>query len=56
MEDDTGNPMREPLWIDRREQIISFHEEAGYEKLEFPSVEEKMEYVIDKGANGFRIQ
>lgn len=56
MEDDTDKRTKEPLWIDRREQIISFHEEAGYEKLEFPSVEEKMEYVIDKGANGFRIQ
>lgn len=56
MEDDTAAQMPEALWIDRREQIISFHEEAGYERLEFPSVEEKMEYVIDKGANGFRIQ
>lgn len=44
------------LWIDWTEQIVSFHEETGYERLEFSSVEEKMDYVFSKSSNGFRIQ
>lgn len=56
MDDETGTQMLPSLWIDWAEHIVSFHEEAGYERLEFPSQEEKMEYVFQQTSNGFRIQ
>ena len=56
MEDGTGTQPLLWLWIDWTEQIVSFHEEAGYEKLTFSSVEEKMDYAFAKSSNGFRIQ
>lgn len=56
MDDDTEAQTFQPLWIDWTERIISFHEEAGYERLEFSSNEEKMAYVFEKTSNGFRIQ
>ena len=56
MEDGTAAQMPQTVWIDWRDHILSFHEEAGYERLEFPSNEEKMAYVFEKTSNGFRIQ
>lgn len=35
------------LWIDWTEHIVSFHEEDGYERLD---------YAVEKCSNGFRIQ
>ena len=43
------------LWIHWSNHVISFHEESGYERLEFPTYEKKMEYVFGKTSNGFRI-
>ena len=56
MDDGTGLQQSSPLWIDWAGRIVSFHEEDGYERLEFPSVRERMEYVVQKSSNGFRIQ
>lgn len=56
MEDGIGAQELPLLWIDWTEHVVSFHEEAGFERLEFPSHEEKMEYVFEKTSNGFRIQ
>ena len=56
MEDGTGTQAVQFLWISRTERIVSFHEEAGYDRLEFLSNKEKMEYVFQKTSNGFRIQ
>ena len=56
MEDDTGAQAPQAIWINWTEQILSFHEEDGYERLEFPSNEAKMDYVFQKTSNGFRIQ
>lgn len=56
MDDDTEAETFQPLWVDWTERIISFHQEAGYERLEFSSNEEKMAYVFEKTSNGFRIQ
>ncbi len=56
MDDDAETQGLPWLWINWRDQIVSFHEEAGYEKLEFSSNEEKLEYVFRKCSNGFRIQ
>lgn len=56
MEDGIGAQTLPLLWINWMEQVVSFHEEDGYERLEFPSDEEKLEYVFEKTSNGFRIQ
>ena len=56
MDDDTGTQVPQSLWINWASHIMSFHEEVGYERLEFSSNEEKMEYVFQKSSHGFRIQ
>lgn len=56
MDDDTGTQEFQPLWIHWTDHILSFHEEDGYERLEFSSKEEKMAYVFQKTSNGFRVQ
>lgn len=56
MVDDTGTQGTQIVWISQADHIVSFHEENGYERLEFSSNEEKMEYVFQKCSNGFRIQ
>lgn len=47
-----------PLWINQSDYIISFHEvdSGSYERLVFPSQDEKMEFVFQKCSSGFRIQ
>lgn len=56
MEDDTGVGAPQAIWINWKEQILSFHWEEGYERLEFPTNQDKMDYVFQKTSNGFRIQ
>lgn len=56
MDDGIGTKNTQLLWIHWSDHVISFHEEAGYERLEFYTYEEKMEYVFGKTSNGFRIQ
>lgn len=47
-----------PLWINQSDHIISFHkvDSGSYERLVFPSQDEKMEFVFQKCSSGFRIQ
>ena len=56
MEDDTGAMTPHVIWINWMDHILSFHKEAGYERVEFSSSDEKMAYVFQKTSNGFRIQ
>lgn len=56
MDSDTGAQEFQVLWIDWANHIVSFHEENGFERLEFSSKEEKMAYAFQKSFNGFRIQ
>ena len=56
MDDDAGAQKLHVLWIDWTNHIVSFHEEMGYKRLEFATRKDKMEYVFQKGASGFRIQ
>jgi len=56
MDDDTGARALPELWIDWTDHIVSFHQEDGYERLEFSSDEEKMNYVLQKSSAGFRVQ
>ena len=41
MDDDTGTQQLQSLWIDWADHIVSFHQEDGYERLDFSSNEEK---------------
>lgn len=56
MKDGIGGSKLRLLWIHWSDHIISFHEEDGYERKEFSTIEEQMDYVFGKTANGFRIQ
>lgn len=56
MEDGTGTQVPQAIWINWTEHILSFHPAAGYVRMEFPSNEEKMDYVFQKSSSGFRIQ
>ena len=56
MDDDTGTQEIQSLWVHQLDHIVSFHEEVGYERLDFSSDEEKMKYAFEKTSNGFRIQ
>lgn len=56
MDDDTGTQQLQSLWIDWADHIVSFHQEDGYERLDFSSNEEKMDYAFQKSFAGFRIQ
>lgn len=44
------------LWVNWEKRVISFQEAAGFEKLNFPSHEEKFAFAIEKGSSGFAIQ
>ncbi len=45
-----------PIWIDWGSKVISFREEPGFEKLEYPTQEEKFSFLVEKVDTGFRIQ
>ena len=47
---------RSLLWVDWTERVVSFHEASGFERLEFSSDEEKLDYAFQKTSGGFRIQ
>lgn len=44
------------IWVDWENRVISFSEESGFEKLMFPTHEEKLKFAIDRGNEDFGIQ
>ena len=44
------------IWVNWETKEISFSEENGFEKLTFPTHEEKIKFAIDRGNEGFGIQ
>ena len=44
------------LWVDWRNQVISFRQMETCELKFFPSPEERLLYAFEKCASGFRIQ
>lgn len=44
------------VWVDATERIVSFKYVEGLEQLNFPSHDEMIVFVIEKGATGYRIQ
>lgn len=54
--DDAGEQVPQTLWIDWPAQVVSFHQEEGFEKVTFPDHEAMLTYVFQKTSNGFRIQ
>ncbi len=56
METESESKKANLLWIDSNHKIISFKECEQFEKMQFESKEEKMDYVIEQGYMGYRIQ
>lgn len=44
------------IWVDWEHRIISFHEEEGFERLDYTTHEEMFTFAIAKGFAGFGIQ
>ena len=44
------------IWVDWETKVISFSEENGFEKLTFPTHEEKIQFALNRGNDGFGIQ
>lgn len=42
-------------WFNKNDQIVTFRETAGYEKLTFQTQEDKMAYVCQLCESGYRI-
>ena len=45
-----------PVWINWEHRVVSFLEAEGFERLEYPSHDEMLWFVIGKGNEGFGIQ
>lgn len=45
-----------PVWIDWDRKIVSFQEEKGFDKLEYPTHDEMFRFAIKKTLEGFAIQ
>lgn len=44
------------IWVDWENRVISFSKRKGFEELRFPTREEKLQFAIEKGNEGFGIQ
>ena len=42
------------IWIDREKQVVSFHEEAGYERMVFTYHAHFLQYLMDLQEKCFR--
>ena len=42
-------------WVNKEEQIVTFRETEGFEKLTFRTQEDKMSYVYNLCESGYRI-
>lgn len=54
--DDAGAQVSQVLWINWSAQVVSFHQEEGFETVTFPDHDAMLTYVFQKTSNGFRIQ
>ena len=44
------------IWVNWDTRVISFHKVVGFEELQFPTYEEKLKFVTERGYEGFGIQ
>lgn len=44
------------LWVDWEHRVISFHQAPGFERLEYPTRREMLEFAMEKSRDGFSIQ
>ena len=44
------------IWVNWERRVISFTHENGFEELNFPTREEKFQFAIERGNEGFGIQ
>lgn len=43
------------IWVDWKNRIVSFQNEDGFEKLEYPTHDEMFQFAIEKTMSGFGI-
>lgn len=48
--------MQFDLWVNWERRVVSFSKENGFEKVTFPTHEEKMKYALERSNEGFKIQ
>lgn len=56
MVDDAVVQVSQMLWINWKENVVSFHPEDGFEAVEFQDHDAMLQYVFQKTSNGFRLQ
>ena len=44
------------IWVNWERRVISFTQENGFEELTFPTHDEKFQFAIEHGNEGFGIQ
>lgn len=44
------------VWVDRLNQVISFHPADGFEQLPFATHEAQMHFALEKCKDGYKIQ
>lgn len=54
--EDTEEQEIHTVWMDWEKRIISFSMAEGFEEIQFPTREEKLQFAVSKGNAGFGIQ
>ena len=44
------------IWVNWERRVISFTQENGFEELTFPTHQDKFQFAIERGNEGFGIQ
>ena len=56
MDSEKEEPQAWPVWIDWDRKIVSFQEEKGFDRLDYPTHDEMFRFAIEKTMEGFAIQ
>ena len=55
MKEETDTQEEFTAWVNKEEQIVTFRETEGFDKLAFRTQEDKMSYVYNLCESGYRI-
>lgn len=53
---DTEEQKDYSVWVDWEKRVISFSNAEGFEEIQFPTREEKLQFAVTRGNEGFGIQ
>lgn len=54
--EEMGKETEFSIWVNWELRVVSFTEEMGFEKIIFPTNEDKLFFAVQKGKEGFGIQ